>query len=151
MATESERILKLETEYPYVRQDITDIRNQMIPMHRDHEELKTDIIRYLNRLDNAEKAIVWTDKTIGELKKDIEEAVDILQEHTESYKFVQNARKTMNIIFVALAIEFIGLVCALLAFVFVLTQKPQDKAQQPTAIQQIAPNVNDVQVRSKQK
>lgn len=136
MATESERILKLETEYPYIRQDITDIKNKLEPMNHDHQELKTDIIRYLNRLDNAEKAIT-------EIKSSVEDAVEILQEHTESYKFVQNARKTMNVIFVALAIEFIGLVCALLAFVFVLTQKQPDKPQPQPTIQQSVDNVNN--------
>jgi len=136
MATESERILKLETEYPYIRQDITDIKNRLEPMNHDHQELKTDIIRYLNRLDNAEKSIT-------EIKDSVEEAVEILQEHTESYKFVQSARKTMNIIFVALAIEFIGLVCALLAFVFVLTQKPQEKTEKPQpVIQQMVEEPN---------
>ena len=119
---DNERVIKLETEFPYVKSDITEIWSTITPIVRENEEVKSDQIRHLNRLDNLEKSAALTDTNIKKIG-------DTIASYDESLKFLANARKNINTIFVAIAIQTIFLIGGLLAFVFVLTQKSTVQGQ----------------------
>jgi hypothetical protein len=118
----SNRLIKLETDLPYVKGDIQEIWSAFGPMTRDHEELKTEIIRYLNRLEIFDKDLVSIKDTV---KAHSLKIVDF----DEQYKFLVNARKNINTIFVAIIIQTIFLISGLLAFVFTLTQQKANNSQ----------------------
>jgi chromosome segregation ATPase len=117
------KLTEIKTDVPYIKQDVQDLWSAVNPIIRDHEELKTEIIRYLNRIELFDKDVV-------SVKETVKAHVVKISEFDEQYKFLANARKNINTIFVAIIIQTIFLISGLLAFVFTLTQQKTNQQQQ---------------------
>lgn len=122
-----DRLLKLETELPYIRGELNDLWTAVTPIVREIEEYKTEMVRYLYRIENTEKGVLalttTTEKHITSLSDSIKELTTTMQSYAESIKFLVTVRKNLNTIFVALIIQAILFISSLLAFVFIMVQK----------------------------
>jgi len=100
VADEKERLLKLELQSEYQVKEFTELRSIIAPITREHEELKTDIIKFLNKVENTQRDQKDMEDSVKEIEK-------TLKEYAGSFKFLENARKNMNTIFVAITIQAI--------------------------------------------
>jgi len=119
---ERERFIKIEAEVPHIQSDIKELWSTIDPISREGEELKTELIKHMNKVENLER----TTAAISSAVKKIEETII---SYDEGFKFLSNARKNINTIFVAIAVQTIFIIVGLLAFVFVLTQKSSNQSQ----------------------
>lgn len=129
--TTEERILILETEFPHIKQEITSIWTALTPQTREYEELKTEIIKALGRLESAEKELLAQ-------KEIVKEHSTKIINFDEQYRFLVNARKNINTIFIAIIIQSIFLLSGLITFIFTLTQQKVSVKQEQQ--QQVNPS-----------